>query len=269
MWTSFAFLAALALPVGDAGRLAFSNVRTTYGVLGMPRTDTKFLPGDQFVFSFDIEGITVNDSGTVLYSIGVEVTDSKGKVKYRQAPHKLEAHNSLGGNKLPAFAKITIGLDQPEGEYKVKVKVTDLAAKVSKSFTRSYEVLPVRFGLVRFKATADVDGQIPIPYPVEGQVLWASFAAVSFARDKKTGQPDLEAVLRILDEDGKPTLPKPMTGTLNKDVPEKARGVPMQFMLELNQAGKFKAELTCTDKVTGEKFSRSFPLIVLKARGSK
>jgi hypothetical protein len=266
MWTSFAFLAALTLPVGDAGRLSITNVRPSYGVLGMPRTDTKFLPGDNFVFSFDIEGTTADDDGKVLYSIAVEVTDRKGKVKFRQAPKKLEAHNTLGGNRLPAFAKITIGLDQPEGDYKVKVKVTDLAAKVSKSFTRSYTVLPPRFGLVRFKATADADGQIPIPYPVEGQVLWASFAAVSFGRDKKTGQPDLEAVLRILDENGKPTLPKPMTGTINKDVPEKARGVPMQFMLELNQAGKYTGELTCTDKVTGEKFSRTFPLKVLKAK---
>src|SRR5262249_40950337 len=120
---------------------------------------------------------------------------------------------------------------------------------------------------VRFKASADADGDIPIPYPVEGQVLWASFAAVSFERDKKTRQPDLKAVLRILDEDGKPVLPKPMSGSVNKDVPEKARGVPMQFMLELNRAGKFTAVLTCTDKVSGEKFSRSFPLIVLKARG--
>jgi hypothetical protein len=225
------------------------------------------LPGDEFVFSFDIGGITVDDTGKVLYSIGVVVTDSRGKVKYRQIPKKLEAHNSLGGNRLPAYTTITIGLDTPPGEYKVKVTVTDLATKASKSFTRSYEVMRPRFGLVRFKASADVDGHIPIPYPVEGQVLWASFAAVSFDRDSKTGQPNLEAVLRIIAEDGKAVLPKPMSGGVNKDVPEKARGVPMQFMLELNRAGKFTAVLTCTDKVSGEKFSRSFPLIVLKAKG--
>jgi len=266
MWTSVAFLAALSLPVGEAGNLSLTNVRTTYGILGAPRTDTKFFPGDDFVFAFDAEGVTPDDSGTVRYSIGVEVRDKNGKVKFRQAPAKHEAHNTLGGTKLPTFAQLKIGLDAPPGDYKVKVTFTDLVAKASKSLTRSYTLLPPQFALVRLSTTADAEEKFPLPFPCEGQSLWVTFGTVGFRRDKSTGQPDLELSLRVLDEDGKPTQAKPMKGIVNKDIPAKARGIPGQFMLELNQAGKFTVELKATDKVSGEKFVRTFPLTVLKAK---
>src|SRR5262249_7026178 len=118
MWTTLAFVAGLSVAPSQAGPLKLTNVRTTYGVHGMPRGDTKFLPGDTAVFSFDAEGITVADDGKVLYSIAMQVTDSDGKVRFRQAPRELEAINALGGNKLPVMANLQIGLDEPKGTYK-------------------------------------------------------------------------------------------------------------------------------------------------------
>src|SRR2546427_725234 len=76
MWTTLAFAAALTLAPAQAGQLELTNARTTYGLLGAPRTDGKYLPGDSFTLSFDIEGMTVDDSGKVLYSIALEVADS-------------------------------------------------------------------------------------------------------------------------------------------------------------------------------------------------
>lgn len=266
MWTTFALVAVLGLPPADSGRLALTNIRTTYGVLGMPRHGTKFLPGDEVVIAFDVEGMTVDDSGKVLYSVAMEVTDDKGDVKFRQAPHKLEANNSLGGNRIPAFAHLRIGLDQPKGTYKVKVTVKDLAGNASKSMPGSYEVLPPDFGLVRLTTTGDPQGMVPLPFPAEGQSMWVRFGAVGFERDKSSRQPNIEVTLSVRDEDGNPTLRKPMSGTVVKDVPAKARGIPMQFMLELNRAGKFTVELNAKDKVSGKTAKLSFPLTVQKAK---
>jgi hypothetical protein len=266
MWTTLALLAALGASPTGADALTLTNVRLTHGILGVPRDTTKFLPGDACVLAFDVEGITVDKAGKVLYSVAMDVTDAKGKVVFRQAPQKLEASNSLGGNRLPAYANLQIGLDQPPGKYQVKVTVTDRAANTSQTLRRTYELLPRDFGLVRLTTTADPNAQVPLPFPSEGQSLWVNFGAVGFGRDQGTGQPNLEITLRVVDENGKATLAKPFTGVVNKDVPKKARAVPMQFMVELNRPGKFTVEVNASDKVTGKKAALTFPLMVNKAK---
>jgi hypothetical protein len=266
MWTTVALLGVVTSLQGQANQLAFSNIRTTYGVLGVPRDNSRFLPGDRCVLAFDVDGFTADESGKVHYSIALEVTDDRGRVKFRQEPKNREAKNSLGGRKVPAYVDLQIGLDQPKGNYQVKATVTDLASKASRSLLRSFDVVAPNFGLVRLTTTADAGGQYPLPFPCEGQTLWVNFGAVGFERDRATGQPNLAVSLTVRDDEGRETLPKPLSGAVTKDVPKKARGVPMQFMLELNRAGKFTVDLKAVDKVTGKQAKLSFPLTVLKAR---
>jgi hypothetical protein len=194
----------------------------------------------------------------------MDVTDSAGKAIFTQAPKDLEALMPLGGNSLPAFASARVGLDQPAGKYTLKVTVTDRTTKASQSISQTYEVLQKAFGIVNLKTSADGEGNVAVPFPGEGQSLWINFAAVGFGREKD--QPNLSVVLRVLDENGKPTVEKPLTGEVNKDVPKNAQAVPMQFMLDLNRAGKFTAELKATDKTSGKTATVSFPLTVLKMK---
>src|SRR5262249_43173910 len=157
------------IPAPSSGSFNLANARTTYDILGVPRTDTKFLPGDKVVLSFDIKGIQPDSSGKVLYSIAMEVTDGKGVVQFKQAPRDTETSLALGGSRLPAFASLQIGTDQPPGDYTVKVAVTDRVSKASKTLTQTYQVLPKGFGLVRLATTVDPGGQFPLPFPGEGQ----------------------------------------------------------------------------------------------------
>ncbi len=264
MLTSLPVLLLLSLVPGQAGQLNLANVRTTYGILGAPRPDTKFLPGDNFVLSFDIEGLKADDSGKVLYSVAMEVTDAAGKVQLKQEPRELEANNSLGGTTLQGFASIQIGLDQPPGVYTAKVMATDRATRATGTLTRTYEVLPKAFGLVHVHTTYDAEGKISAPFVGEGQILFINFRAVGFGRDQAKGQPNLVVAMRILDENGRPTLAKPFTGAISNDVPAKALSLPMQFAIELNRAGKFTLELKATDQTTGRSATLSYPLKVLK-----
>ncbi len=155
MWTTLAFVAALTLTSGQSDQLALTNVRTTYGALGPERPDNKFLPGDSLVLSFDIEGATVDAGGKLLYSIGMEVTDHDGKALFRQEPRSLEAKVGPASKSVPGRANLQIGLDQPAGDYTLKVTVTDRATKASREVTRSYQVLPKAFGLVRLALSGD------------------------------------------------------------------------------------------------------------------
>jgi hypothetical protein len=263
--TTLVFVAALSLAPGQAGSLSLANPHTTYGIGGLPRGDTKFLPGDSVALAFEIQGIKPDSSGKVLYSIGMEVTDSGGKSVFKQAPRDLEAPASLGGNSVPGFATVQIGLDQPPGMYTLKVTVTDRTTKAAQSLTRACEVLPKGFGLVRFHTSRDPEGRYLAALFAEGETLWVNFSAVGFARGPQ-GQPDVTVSLRVLDESGKPTAAKASTGEVAKDVSANAPAIPMQFWLDLNRSGKFTVEVKATDKVSGKNAALSFPLLVQKPK---
>jgi hypothetical protein len=266
MWTTAALLAALTLAPEQAGSLKLTNVRTTYGVSGPARPDNKFLPGDLFMLSFDIEGAKADAGGKVRYSIGMDVMDDQGKVVYRQVPRDLETTVAPGSKTLPAFASIQIGLDAPAGNYTVKLTVTDRAAQATQELTRTYQLLPKAFGIVRLTTTNDSDGQTPAPFFQAGKSGWINLTVVGFARDKAKSQPNVTVTLRVLDAKGRPALAKPQTGEVNKDIPEKAPALPLQFVLRLHQPGKYTVELQAADKITGETAKLSFPLTVVKAK---
>ncbi|HEV3446636.1 MAG TPA: hypothetical protein VG099_18480 [Gemmataceae bacterium] len=115
---------------------------------------------------------------------------------------------------------------------------------------------------MRPATTSDSEGKKPTAALRKGKPAWLNFAAVGFGWDKAKGQPHLTATMRVLDEDGKPALARPSSGTINQDVPRGTKAIPMQFELVLQKAGKFTIELEAVDDVTGEKTSLSLPINV-------
>ena len=64
------------------------------------------------------------------------------------------------------------------------------------------------------------------------------------------------------DEGGKPTLARPLTGSVKSGVPDKALSLPIHFLLSLNRPGKFTLELAATDEMAGKTAKLSVPLVV-------
>jgi hypothetical protein len=262
MFTSFLLLAGLTISADQPPELAVDNVRLTAGILGPRRNVAKYLPGDNLYLSFNIAGITCGDDGKVKYSVSSEVTDSSGKSIFRQPPQNQEMVTVLGGHEVPAYAQVAIGINQPAGEYKLTVTITDRATNKSKSATQTFEVLPAAFGLVRLALSADPDNRIPVGSLFAGQTIFLHGAVVGFQRDGGSGQPKVVVEMRVLDEAGKPTLAKPFSGTIEKDVPAKDIALPFVFVASLNRAGKFTLELSATDKISGKSTTHSFPFVV-------
>jgi hypothetical protein len=265
MYTTLALAAVLGLAPSQAGKLTLTNVQPTYGLLGAPRNDTKVYPGDEFWVAFDIENIKFDETGKARYTIGLEATDSKGKLLYRREEDKSRvviADNYFGGNKLPAFSYLEVRLDMPAGQYTMKVTVTDRSSNAQASFDQKFEVLPSAFALTRFSSSYDPGMGIPAPpVGVSGQVIYLNFAAVGFVRDPKK-QASLTLEMRVLDEAGKPTLAKPVIGQFN-EIPEANNLFHVQFPFGLNRPGKFRIELKATDNIGKKNYSVTFPLTVL------
>jgi hypothetical protein len=266
MGTAVVLLAVLGLPAADAGELRLTNVRPTHCVLGPTRAVDKLLPGDSYVVSFDIEGITTDDAGKARYSVGIDVADADGKVLFKQEPKEQDAQTSLGGGRLPAYALLNVGLEAKPGVYNLKVTVTDLATKKTAELTRKGEVLPKGFGIVRVTTSSDAEGHYPISVPGSGDWLFLHCGVVGFERNGSGKQPDVSVAMRVLDEDGKPTTAKPVTVKVDKDVPETATAVPIRLLLSLNRPGKFTVELTATDRLSNKTGTLSFPLTVVSPR---
>jgi hypothetical protein len=265
MWTRLALAAALGAAPAQAGELTFSRVRSTHGVMGPTRAEDRLLPGDTYIVCFDINGMAADERGRVAYSMGLEVTDASGKTLFSQEPANLEATSSLGGDRVPAFARIDVGLRQPPGEYTLKVSVLDRATGRKGTLTRKATLLPKGFGLVRLALTADAEGNIPLPALGSGGTAFVQFGAVGFGRDKDSKQPNLRFAVRVLDEAGKPTTEKERASEVSKGVPADFLAVPMSFPLTLNRPGKFTVELTATDAVSGQTAKLTFPIKVIDA----
>ncbi len=263
MLTTLAMLTALSVSAGQETELKLSDARTTYGVLGPARTDLKLLPGDSLFVTFNIDGISADENGKVLYSIANEVTDSEGKAVFKQPARDLDTINALGGGHLPAYAQVDIGLDQPAGNYQLKVTVKDRSNGKTASLTQDFQVAPKGFGLLRLTTTSDPEARMPAGQMSAGQSLWINGIVVGFARNKEgEKQPNVMLEMRVLDENGKPTLAKPFSGVVNKDVPSKANSLPIQFHLGLNRPGKFTVELKATCAICGESTTQKFPVTV-------
>jgi hypothetical protein len=264
MWVSALAVMLLGLGTGQAGNLSVANERLTYGHLGPQRESAKYLPGDVIYLIFEVQNMTFDSAGKASYAVGLEILDGKNTELLKQKPRSATTRNYLGGTTLPCAANMQIPLETAPGNYILRVTVIDNATKKTVTAERKIEVQPKAFGLVQVGTSADQDATIAwSPVGVVGDSIYLNFSAIGFARDPKTKQPHIKAVMRVLDEKGQPTGSAKMNGEAKSDVPENMPVVPMQFGITLNRTGRFTLELTATDVLSGKTATVTFPVRVL------
>jgi hypothetical protein len=262
MYCSLTVAAALALAPGQAGGLTISNIRTTYGELGAPRAEARYLPGDLFFLAFEIEGLSLGRDGKVSYTMAMEVLDKAGKPIMQPAPAERDEFLPLGGTKLPGRAFVVLDPNRAPGTYKCRLTVTDRATKAKTSLEQSFEVLPKNFGLVGLYTSADPKGDHPAPpVGVVGQNLHVHALLIGFGRDSER-KPNAFVELRIYDDARRPTLAQAFAVPVPKELDPKEELVTVYFLVPFNREGSFTAELKATDKVSGKTSAVSFPIKV-------
>ena len=263
MYVTLALLAAVSLAPAQADSLELKNVRFTQSVLGTARADSKFLPGDLAVLSFDAEGLQPTDRSRVRYAIGMELK-RKGadKAEYTRVPTDAEAVTALGGTHLPLHAVANIGTDTPPGTYVMKVTVADRVGKGTATVEREFEVLPAQLGFVRLGLSYNAEQPAP-PLAVTGQTLYLNFGLVGFARDTKNKQPDLTLQCRVLDAAGKPTTAKPFGGTVKMVKEGFEDFIPFDpIAFQTHRSGQFRIVMKVTDNLTKKTAEQTLNLTV-------
>jgi hypothetical protein len=266
MWSSVALAALVAAPAQPAGGLELKNVRLTIGELGPARPNNKLVPGDVLFIAYDIDGLTIGPDGVVKYVMAMEVMDAAGKPIIKHDPRELMDFVPLRGNRLPARAFVTVGLDQEPGACSCKITVTDPARKATNSVTVKFEVLKREFGIVAVYCSHDEAGAISAPTTgLVGQTIFVQFTTASFQRDPKTKQPNVEFEFNVLDEKGQPTLTQPGKHTQNAGVPEDKGAFAMRFPLFMTRPGKFTFTVKAIDKTNNKTATYQLPVTILPA----
>ena len=266
MWSPLALAAALSLTPAQPAGLQMTNVRMTIGELGPARPNSDVLPGDILFVGFDIEGLAIDAAGQVKYTMAMEVTDVAGKPIFKQDPRELNDFVPLRGNKLPARAFVLVGIDQEAGNYTCKVTVTDPATKATNNLQVKFKVLKRDFGIVQVYTSADEPGRIPAPTSgMVGQSIFTQFSVVSFARDPKTKQPNVELEYNILDEKGQPILAQPRKHVVDTGIEADKAAFYWGWALFMSRPGKFTIVLTARDKVANKETKYTLPVTVMPA----
>jgi hypothetical protein len=262
MLTTLALLTTMTLAPAQNEGPEFKNDRFTFGILGQSRKDDKFLPGDVVSLAATVKGLKVEKDGMVTYSMGFEISKKgqKGTIQKRE-PQEFRVLNWLGGGDLPVFAHWPIPRDtDAPGEYTMKITFTDVQGKKSTTLTKNFTVEKTKLGFVQtyFMGT---------PVSVAGQTLGLQYSLVGFEMDKKLKTSNVTVTIRVLDENGKPTLAKPLTSDIKSDEKD-APGIMIfrPAQIELNRAGKFKVELSAKDNVTDKTTKEVLDLTVVEVK---
>jgi hypothetical protein len=265
MWATLTLAGLLTVAPAQTGDLKLINDRVTFGPSGPVRKDTKFLPGDVYFLSFDVDGLKF-DGAKVSYTLNIDLVDSKGKAMFKTITGQRELIAIQGPGPIPGWAPITIDQDTVPGEYTLKLTAIDNGTKKTATLTRKFEVGEKAFSVVRVLMAYGTGGEIPTCIGSVGQLVYFHFRVMGFERDPKTKQPQVQLEMRLLDEAGKPTLEKPIIQDLkNQDVPESFSFVPLFFDLALTKAGKYTIDLKVTDQISKKTTTVSYPFQVIDA----
>ncbi len=273
MFTSLVCGLVLCVPVGQngvkqKGELKIVNPRATYGPLGATRPKEGAMPGETFDFSFEILGMKQDAKGHVAYTMTMEIFDAKGKQVFKLGPQNRKAVNFLGGKTMPCLASMAVPLDAEPGTHKVRLTIADRNSKKQVVFETTGKVRPLDFGLVRVGTYANSQRTVPMPpVGVVGQTMTIGFSLVGFARDKKTGQPNIEILRGISNDNGK-TIQKPkVIGTINEGIDKDQKLISPSFTITLNNAGKYTIILIARDRVSGKSKTVRLPIQVIRLKG--
>lgn len=277
MLTAIALAAVLGGAPAQPGNLKLANVRLTVGELGPPREGAKLLPGDVLFIAYDIDGLTIDGAGVAKYRMAMEVTDAAGKLIFKQDPRDLQDFVPLRGRQLPARAFITVGLDQPPGNYSCKIAVTDPQTKATGNLEVKFEVLKKDFGIVAVFASYDSPGQISAPMTGQvGQTVFVQFTIASFERDPKTKQPNVEIQFQVYDDKGAPLLVDPAGKAAPRKEIQDDKSIGLvkdtdgafarNFPLFMNRPGKFTVEIKAEDRVSKKSSAYKLPVTVNPAQ---
>lgn len=254
----------LAIASAPASAIEFKDIQASYGQLGPERKVLEFVPGDEVYFRYALVGVTADAKGKLNAEMNIKLIDAKEKVLLDQS-FPMEGNLAFGGNTLPSYANLLLSDKFLPGDYTMIVTVLDNVSKEMNSFKRQFRVKERELAITAIRFFHDKIGRVPAPCGgLISQTLFMKFCTVGF--EVKEHEIDLKMEVHILDAEGKPTMPKPITVNFHSEDPEKSKLGIAAFDVELvlNRPGDFKMKILVKDMIGGKSTTFEVPLKVIE-----
>lgn len=258
--------------VSQDGDLAIKNITATYGQLGPPRTDLRYIAGDILHFQLDINGLRHDEAGRLRYILHLELVGPGNKVLFRQKLPEITQVRVMGNPSVRQALHLALAEDWPPGDYRLQVAVEDAqnpkATRASQAL--AFKLVPQEFGLVHFQLYSIYTPQVQLPCPgiaVVGQTVHVTAVVLRGKKDKPDQPWNLDVEMRLLDEQGKPLVGGfPVTGQFRK-IPGDLDFLDVRFDLPVQRAGKFFVSIQATEPGTNRSAKLVVPLQALDLQG--
>jgi hypothetical protein len=259
--------AVLACP---ADALELKNARAAYDLLGAPKKDNKFVPGDVLTYIYEIADLKVDEkTGVAQVQQLLEILkdgkkEGKGELVYKNGPLELKVP-LFGAHRMPGFGIVAMTTEQEPGKYRLRITITDKLEKdkdkATKVLTYDFELLKKQFAIVQPATPA-------VAFLNQNFVVNFSVAGMAPDPKSKSKLPDVEVSLRLL-KAGKPTVPLAVVNNVRDlhnppafDI-AKMPSIPMSLPIVLSRPGTFTIEIEATDRIAKQTKTLRLPLTVV------
>lgn len=253
IWTAV-LLIATATP-GQSSDLAIRNITTTYGQLGPPRADLRYIAGDLLHFQFDISGLSHDEAGRLRYVTQLELIGPGNKAIFKQRLPEVVQVRVMGNPSVRQALHIALAEDLEPGKYRLQISVEDTnnpkAGRASQSL--EFQVVPQEFGIVHFQLYSIYTPQIQLPCSgigVVGQIVHVTAVVVRGKKDRPDQLWNLDVQMRLLDEQGKPVAGGFAIPGQFRKIPGDIDFLDVRFDLPVQRAGKFFISIEASEPGT-------------------
>ena len=235
--------------------LEIDRIEVATSMLGDPVAEIR--PGEAAVIRFSCRGAGSDDQGHLRLETGIVVRDAKGKVIVDQPRGPgVQAPDLFKSDRVPAFFMVPPHLLPGPGSYRITLLARDLSQQpaVSASAELTLTVAKAGFSLVNPRRCLDPQGSFESRGPyVVGQALFLCQNAAGFAR--VGGNIDMSVDVEVRSRSGLVLGVQKPVDRLQGPVEANVPAFPINVILNLSKAGRFKVTVTVTDLVSKEQRS--------------
>jgi hypothetical protein len=230
--------------------LALRDVEACRGRNGPVRERLEYYAHDEIEFRAWIEGHSTDDRGHVDIAWKLELKDPEGRTVVTDGGTR-RGDPGVDGARLPYYVALPLPAEPPPGRYSFAVTVFDRLAEKSASFSRELIVKPTEFAIVAPRFYYDAEGEVSAPAAATaGQTIFVQLRCIGFDRSQK--RIAVAMTMQLVDEAGKPVLPKAIEGLVEEDdAATVARAAVLSFNGNLTptRVGECKLRVLLHDRV--------------------
>lgn len=224
-----------------------------------------YVTGEQVPIAVRVQGITTGEDGKIDLLARADLLDDSGKVVAPLGSHRANFPMTLGGSELQFTLAGNLATDAT-GRHQIKVTIDDQLSGQTAVGNLEVEIANREsLALVHLRAAYDQEGKVPTEVFPVGQSVSVRFGIVGCGI--ADGKSEIESILTVLDQSGKPTSAQPLRVGGKAEQPIYADSGVMNglFVLILNRSGNFVIRIEVADKVTAKKVSRDLAIRVVEA----